>query len=61
MDENNNTEKLIDIATAIVAAEVQNGNRVTFIYEWSEDKQDRIVDTAVNLARKIIQKSNKSE
>jgi len=28
-----NTEKLIDIATAIVVAEVQNGNRVNFIYD----------------------------
>ncbi len=50
-----NKDKVINIASMIVAAEVQNGNRTVFIYEWSDEKMKKITTAAVKMATLIIE------
>jgi hypothetical protein len=53
-EDNKDTALVIDIATKIVAADIENGTRSEFIYNWSPEKVDKLTHAAVQMARSII-------
>ena len=56
MDKQREEDKLIEIATKIIVADVMNGQRQYWIDGLKEDKVNSIIEKAVDIAQKLLTK-----
>lgn len=49
-------DKILETATEILVADIQNGLRKYWIYEMDDAKLDKLIDKSINIAGKLVNK-----
>ena len=47
-------DKILETATEILVADIQNGIRKYWIYEMDDAKLDKLINKSVNIAEKLV-------